>query len=135
MKLVLFKRNAGTSSTAIRPGLLVDNGVIDISSAVEGPYPDRPQEVMQHIISGFDGLRPELERLATTSTPIPLLDILLQPPLPRPGKILCCTSARPPAPRCADRSICPAGVSVAASDVVVRSRCNTRAVCHGVSHD
>jgi len=90
MKLVLFKRNAGNSDTDVHPGIMVDNGVIDISPAVAGTDPDRPQEVMQTIISGFDGLRPELERLSTTARPIPLLDVLLQPPLPRPGKILCC---------------------------------------------
>ncbi len=84
MKLVLFNRNGDTSDTAIRPGALVDNGVIDLSPAVEGTDPNRPQEDMQYIISGFDRLRPELERLATTSSPIPLLDVLLRPPLPRP---------------------------------------------------
>jgi len=90
MKLVLFKRNAGNSDTDIHPGILVGNGVIDISPAVAGTDPGRPQEVMQTIISGFDELRPELERLSIAASPIPLLDILLQPPLPRPGKILCC---------------------------------------------
>ncbi len=90
MKLVLFQRNGGTSDTTIRPGVLVDNGVIDISPAVEGMDPNRPQEIMQYIISGFEGLKPELERLATTASPMPLLDVLLRPPLPRPGKILCC---------------------------------------------
>ena len=45
---------------------------------------------MQGIIDGFDGLRPALERLAQTGEAQPLASVKLLPPLPRPGKILCC---------------------------------------------
>ncbi len=45
---------------------------------------------MQGIIDGFDGLKPALEKLAAEGKAIPADQVQLKPPLPRPGKILCC---------------------------------------------
>jgi 2-keto-4-pentenoate hydratase/2-oxohepta-3-ene-1,7-dioic acid hydratase in catechol pathway len=85
VKLVLFK----TASTAdLHPGVLTDRGVVDISAAVKLSY--TPQLTMQGIIDDFDRLRPALEKLAASSEALPLADVRLGPPLPRPGKILAC---------------------------------------------
>ena len=86
MKLVLFQTSAETQPA---PGLLTDGGVVDSSTAV----PLRatpPQLTMQGLIDGFERLRPALERLASEGEALPLADVRLRPPLPRPGKILCC---------------------------------------------
>ena len=85
MKLVLFQSAAGGD---IRPGLLTDRGVVDISAAVPAGY--TPQLTMQGIIDGFDRLRPALETLARSGEALPLASVRLRPPLPRPGKILAC---------------------------------------------
>jgi 2-keto-4-pentenoate hydratase/2-oxohepta-3-ene-1,7-dioic acid hydratase in catechol pathway len=45
---------------------------------------------MQGIIDAFDDLRADLEHVARVVAPIPLNSVRLRPPLPRPGKILCC---------------------------------------------
>jgi len=85
VKLVLFQSAAGGD---IRPGLLTDRGVVDISAAVPAGY--TPQLTMQGIIDGFDRLRPALETLARSGEALPLASVRLRPPLPRPGKILAC---------------------------------------------
>ena len=88
MKLVLFRSGDGGDGGEAVPGLLTDRGVVSIASAVGKAY--TPQLAMQGIIDGFDGLRPALERLAQTGEAQPLASVKLLPPLPRPGKILCC---------------------------------------------
>jgi len=85
VKLVLFKTAA---STELAPGLLTDRGVVDISGAVKKSF--TPQLTMQGIIDNFDALRPALLRLANEGKATPLASVRLGPPLPRPGKILCC---------------------------------------------
>jgi len=45
---------------------------------------------MEQIIDGFEELRPACERLVASILPLPLDVVRLRPPLPRPGKILCC---------------------------------------------
>ena len=85
MKLVLFHAKSGGD---IKPGLLTDRGVVDISSAVKQAY--TPQLTMTGIIDNFDALRPKLETLSRDEKATPLDHVQLKPPLPRPGKILAC---------------------------------------------
>jgi 2-keto-4-pentenoate hydratase/2-oxohepta-3-ene-1,7-dioic acid hydratase in catechol pathway len=85
VKLVLFQP---VPNSEAQPGLLTDRGVIDISSAVKKSY--TPQLTMQGIIDEFGRLRPALERLAMDGKAIPLDQVRLRAPLPRPGKILAC---------------------------------------------
>ena len=86
MKLVLFE-NPGDSEP--RPGLLTGRGVVDISGHVAQSY--TPQLTMQGIIDDFERLRPALEAAAANDDDAePVGNVRLLPPLPRPGKILCC---------------------------------------------
>jgi len=81
VKLILF--NDG------RPGLLTDGGVIDASQVV-GPSGARGgQEAMVAIITKLDDLRLELLRLEKEGDVVPLSNVTLHAPLPKPGKILC----------------------------------------------
>jgi 2-keto-4-pentenoate hydratase/2-oxohepta-3-ene-1,7-dioic acid hydratase in catechol pathway len=57
-------------------------------SAVQKSY--TPQLTMQGIIDDFDHLRPTLEKLARDGKALPLDQVRLGAPLPRPGKILAC---------------------------------------------
>ena len=85
LKLVLFQTSPDGD---VLPGLLTDRGVADITAAVPRNY--TPQLVMQGIIDDFDKWRPALEKLAREGTALPLDQLRLRPPLPRPGKILAC---------------------------------------------
>jgi 2-keto-4-pentenoate hydratase/2-oxohepta-3-ene-1,7-dioic acid hydratase in catechol pathway len=85
VKLVLFQANP---SSDIRPGLLTDRGVIDISGVIKQSYTQ--QLTMQGIIDDFDRMKPSLEKLAANGEALSLTNVRLKPPLPRPGKILAC---------------------------------------------
>src|SRR2546426_12174677 len=82
MKLVLFQ----TAGAEIAPGVLTDRGVVSVTGAV--PSRHTPQATMEAIIDEFDTLRPDLQRLAASAKALPLGEVRLRPPLPRPGKIL-----------------------------------------------
>jgi 2-keto-4-pentenoate hydratase/2-oxohepta-3-ene-1,7-dioic acid hydratase in catechol pathway len=84
VRLVLFE----APGRDVRPGLLTERGVVDAAGTV--PPGHTPQATMQTIIDGFDTLRPALERLARDGAAVPVAQVRLRPPLPRPGKILAC---------------------------------------------
>ena len=48
-----------------------------------------PQLLMESIIANFDSLRPRLEELQERGTVVPLEQMRLRAPVPRPGKVLC----------------------------------------------
>jgi 2-keto-4-pentenoate hydratase/2-oxohepta-3-ene-1,7-dioic acid hydratase in catechol pathway len=81
MKFVLFNDN--------RPGLLKDDGVVDLSAVVRPLGAINGQEVMEAIITHMNELAGELSRLEQEVEVLPLAQLSLRPPLPRPKKILC----------------------------------------------
>jgi 2-keto-4-pentenoate hydratase/2-oxohepta-3-ene-1,7-dioic acid hydratase in catechol pathway len=83
MKLVLFDRGCGAEA-----GLLTDAGVIPLGDLQPQGHDD--QAVMRAVIDSFEKLRPALEMLTKTGVALPLEQLRLLPPLPRPGKILNC---------------------------------------------
>ena len=85
MRLVLFQK---ASEEAVLPGVLTGQGVVDISRATGVGY--APQLTMTSIIDRFEALRPTLEQMAAEAEAIPLEQVRLRAPLPRPGKILAC---------------------------------------------
>ena len=85
MKLVLFEA-AGTRDVV--PGVLTGQGVVSVGDAVRPGH--TPQLTMQSIIDDFETLRPALERRAREGRALPLSEVRLCAPLPRPGKILAC---------------------------------------------
>ncbi len=85
MKLVLFTSVANADP---RPGIMNSRGVVDISGVVPASY--TPQMTMQGLIDQFDLLRPALLELDESGAAQALETVRLLPPLPRPGKILCC---------------------------------------------
>ncbi len=85
MKLVLFSTRP---AAPLSPGLLTERGVVDISRAVA--IRETPQRTMEDLIAGFDALRPALSTLEASGEAIPLDQVRLGPPLPRPGKIVNC---------------------------------------------
>jgi 2-keto-4-pentenoate hydratase/2-oxohepta-3-ene-1,7-dioic acid hydratase in catechol pathway len=85
MKLALFSERGGDQ---LRPAILTETGVIDVSSVV--PPSRRSQRTMEFLIDNFDTLKSALERLASSGEARPLDAVRLRPPLPRPGKVMCC---------------------------------------------
>ena len=72
-----------------RPGLLRDDGVVDISG-VTGPLgASSGQAAMEAIITNIDDMRADLTCLQTEGSAVPLSSVKLQSPLPRPNKVLC----------------------------------------------
>jgi 2-keto-4-pentenoate hydratase/2-oxohepta-3-ene-1,7-dioic acid hydratase in catechol pathway len=69
---------------------MTDAGVTDVSQATAGLAANTPQELMMQVIDNFEALKPAFEHLVASSLPIPAHVLRLRPPLPRPGKILCC---------------------------------------------
>jgi 2-keto-4-pentenoate hydratase/2-oxohepta-3-ene-1,7-dioic acid hydratase in catechol pathway len=85
MRLVLF---SDTQGQTLRPGLLTDRGVVDVSASVNIGH--TPQLTMQGIIDDFESVRAALRPLEDSGEAHPLEGIFLGPPLPRPGKIINC---------------------------------------------
>jgi 2-keto-4-pentenoate hydratase/2-oxohepta-3-ene-1,7-dioic acid hydratase in catechol pathway len=83
VRLVLFDKGGEPV-----PGVWTERGIVDASGAVRKGH--TPQLTMQGLIDGFDRLRPGLEKLASEAPAVAVESVRLRPPLPRPGKILCC---------------------------------------------
>ncbi len=90
MRLVLFEGPG--AGRGIRPGLMSDAGVHDLSAATADLSASSPQRLMEEVIDRFDALRPAFEKIQAERLPLPLDVVRLRPPLPRPGKILCCVA-------------------------------------------
>jgi 2-keto-4-pentenoate hydratase/2-oxohepta-3-ene-1,7-dioic acid hydratase in catechol pathway len=88
LRLVLFEKPGSHATPS--PGVLTDAGVVDISPLLGSMPSHSPQGLMQNVIDSFEALRPGIEALLTAALALPLDAVRLRPPLPRPGKILCC---------------------------------------------
>jgi 2-keto-4-pentenoate hydratase/2-oxohepta-3-ene-1,7-dioic acid hydratase in catechol pathway len=88
MRLLLFEGPGAGQGT--RLGVLRDDGVHDVSRATAGLAGVTPQLLMQEVIDEYEDLAPLLEEVADSVLALPLDVVRIRPPLPRPGKILCC---------------------------------------------
>jgi 2-keto-4-pentenoate hydratase/2-oxohepta-3-ene-1,7-dioic acid hydratase in catechol pathway len=81
MKLVYFDD--------YRLGVLDGDKVVDVMDAVRDIPHLNPQELMRGLIERFEEYRPKLETAATQGKGIPVADVRLRPPLPKPHNIDC----------------------------------------------
>jgi 2-keto-4-pentenoate hydratase/2-oxohepta-3-ene-1,7-dioic acid hydratase in catechol pathway len=66
-----------------------DNVVVDVSALLQDiPHAD-PRDLMGGLIARFDGYRQRLTAAASQAPGVPLSQVKLRPPLPRPGNIAC----------------------------------------------
>ena len=81
MRLVLFDD--------FRPGILAGDVVCPIDELLDVDRAAHPQDRIVDVIARFPELRPALEAHVAAGATVPLADVRLRPPLPRPGKIIC----------------------------------------------
>lgn len=82
MKLVLFGDD-------FRLGVLKGDRVVD-ASAIGNEIPHlTPQQMMSGLIENFDQHRRRLEQLASSSEGVPVSQVRLRAPLPRPARLVC----------------------------------------------
>ncbi len=81
MKLVLYND--------YRLGVVRDNRVADAMVAVDASRFRRPQDVMEDVILGWDELKPKIEAAIAHQDGVPLQDVRLRAPVPRPSKLIC----------------------------------------------
>ena len=72
-----------------QPCIVKEDGVVDISDAVGHLAISSPQRYLERIIVNFDELRGSLEALESGGAVVPMAQVRLRAPVPRPGKVLC----------------------------------------------
>ncbi len=70
-------------------GALTENGIVDISNALNDIQYHIPQELIQMVIADYDNLHSKIVDIAENDTPISLDTVTLKVPLPRPGQLVC----------------------------------------------
>ena len=81
MKLVLYND--------YRLGVIRDDKVVDATEVVDRAQFRRPQDMLEEVIINWDDLKPRLESAAASNEGIPLQDVRLRAPVPRPSKLIC----------------------------------------------
>ena len=71
-----------------RAGVLVGEGVADVTSLLPDAPPGWEPWRMCHLIEHWDDLRPRAQELAEKGPTVPLADVRLLPPVPKPAKIV-----------------------------------------------
>jgi 2-keto-4-pentenoate hydratase/2-oxohepta-3-ene-1,7-dioic acid hydratase in catechol pathway len=71
-----------------RLAVIAEDSVYDVQDALCLVPASHPQATMEAVITGFDSLKPEIDRAAKRARAQPLAGVRLRAPLPRPGKIM-----------------------------------------------
>ena len=81
MKLMVFNDD--------RVGVVRGDSVVDVTAAVEGvPHTDAGN-LMSAVVARFADLRAPIERAAAAGVGLPLAQVRIRPPLPRPNNVVC----------------------------------------------
>jgi 2-keto-4-pentenoate hydratase/2-oxohepta-3-ene-1,7-dioic acid hydratase in catechol pathway len=81
MKLALFND--------FRLGVIKGDAIVDVMDAVKDIPRLQPQDLMRGLIERFEEFRPQLEKAAADGKGMPLSDVRIRPPLPKPHNIDC----------------------------------------------
>ncbi|PLS18548.1 FAA hydrolase family protein [Bacillus sp. M6-12] len=68
-------------------GIVKDDQVHQIDEVVEW-NPQKPQESLLHIIENFEEMKPRIEESLAATKSYPISEVKLNPPVPKPGKIV-----------------------------------------------
>jgi 2-keto-4-pentenoate hydratase/2-oxohepta-3-ene-1,7-dioic acid hydratase in catechol pathway len=72
-----------------RLGVLIGQRVVDVSAVVRNIPHMGPHDLINRLIERFDTYKPRLEQEVKSSDGVPVQDVRIRPPLPKPGKIVC----------------------------------------------
>lgn len=72
-----------------RLGIVIGDGIVDVSAEVADVPHTGPGNLISNLIGDFARYRTRLEAAAARGTAVPLADVTLRPPLPRPANIVC----------------------------------------------
>ena len=81
MKLVLFND--------YRLGVLQNGNVVDVMASLDGLHFHKPQEMVEGVILGWDQVKPKIEQEIQGKEGVPISDVTLRAPIPRPPKLIC----------------------------------------------
>ena len=69
-------------------GIIKDGNVVDAGQAVTGINHTSPQDLINQVIENFSRHRAALQQAADSNPGVPLQQVRLRPPLPKPGNIV-----------------------------------------------
>ena len=72
-----------------RLGVLKDDHVVDVTAVVDDVTHVNPQQLMSGLIEQFESYRRELDSVVSGADGVPVADVRLRPPLPKPTNIDC----------------------------------------------
>ena len=81
MKLVLFND--------YRLGVLQNGNVVDVMASLDGLHFHKPQEMVEGVILGWDQVKPKIEQEIQRKEGVPISDVTLRAPVPKPPKLIC----------------------------------------------
>ena len=70
-------------------GVVTGDGVVDVSSVLQDIPHTGPHDLINGLIERFAGYRPRLEEAARRGKAVPLANVRIRPPLPKPVNIDC----------------------------------------------
>ena len=76
-----------------RLGVVREKEVVNVEESLKGLVYGNPQELMERVIVNFQDLKPQFERIAKKGKGIPISQVRLRPPVPRPSKLLCAVAS------------------------------------------
>tara|TARA_B100001245_G_scaffold231940_1_gene213429 strand:+ start:484 stop:1392 length:909 start_codon:yes stop_codon:yes gene_type:complete len=81
MKLVLFND--------YRLGVLQNGNVVEVMASLDSLHFHKPQEMVEGLILGWDQMKPKIEQEIQGKEGVPISDVTLRAPIPRPPKLIC----------------------------------------------
>lgn len=81
MKLVLFND--------YRLGVLQNGNVVEVMASLDSLHFHKPQEMVEGLILGWDQVKPKIEQEIQGKEGVPISDVTLRAPIPRPPKLIC----------------------------------------------
>ena len=81
MKLVLFND--------YRLGVLQNGNVVEVMASLDSLHFHKPQEMVEGLILGWDQMKPKIEQEIQGKEGVPITDVTLRAPIPKPPKLIC----------------------------------------------
>ena len=70
-------------------GVVRDQEVVSVEDSLEGLNYNTPQQFIEQVIVNFEELGPRFQEASSKSKGIPISQVRLRPPVPRPQKLIC----------------------------------------------